>query len=291
MVHATWEELTEGRMAAQGPASAAIGTFDGLHRGHAELLRRLAGPGIHSEVVVTFRNHPRNVLTGRVSGRLMTGRQKERRLQAAGATHLVVIDFSEAFSKIAGEDFLAALQRSLPLARLVVGSDFRCGRGRDTDVAAMRKQLAPLGVTVDAVPPIQHNGVPVSSSRIRQAISVADFETATELLGHPYEIEIDGGGASAWSASKNGGIPAAGEYKLSVARDAIGQLLPEPGNYRGFTVDRAGKLPLTIRVSDTAVALLSRERLDTQQGHTIEFVAFDRSLSGDVAQRHVARAT
>ena len=290
LLRATWDALVQGHVAIESPASVAIGSFDGLHRGHAELIRRLAGTNIQSKVVVTFRQPPRSVLSGESADRLMTARQKEQRLQALGVTHLLVIDFSRAFSSIAGKDFLAALQRSVPLALLVVGSDFRCGTGRDTGVAEMRRQLGPAGVVVDSVEPIQHRGEPVSSSRIRRAIRAADFATATELLGRPYtiEIEVGGGKVTSSASSKNGGDSTEGGNTYSVARAAIGQLLPEPGSYPAFEVDRDRRMPVIVVVSAAAVALRSQERLDALRGHTIEFDAVDGLRVADVAERHAA---
>ena len=198
MVTTTWGDLTSGRGAIRGPVALTIGTFDGVHRGHREILRRLAacagdrvrGSGVPHCAVLTFRQHPRAVLTREHPGALTTLRQRWERFAALGMTHLVLIDFSAQFSRLSGREFVAALRRSMSLHTLVVGVDFRCGRGRDTDVAELQRLLAPAGVRVVAVPPLMMGGHAVSSTRIRAAVRAGDFAATQEMMGLPFEVDL-----------------------------------------------------------------------------------------------------
>ena len=264
-----WEDAVAGRgVALPGEAAATIGTFDGVHRGHAALLHQLRRADVRCRVAVTFRVPPRSVLNGAAVAALMTAEQRYRALGAAGVSHVVVIDFSDEFGRMPGKDFLAALTSALPLVRLVVGSSFRCGRGRDTDVAAMRRLLAPNGVEVDPVPPVQVNGQPISSSRIRRALGAGDIRLAAELLGHPYEVAL---------AFRGDDILSEGEseegLRFSVGRERVGQLLPPPGHYTGRLRDGDGTVPVTVEITDYSMDVSGDHALANGRMHAIELMA------------------
>ena len=249
MVVTTWHGLTAGREALRGPVRLAIGTFDGVHRGHREILRRLgagAAAGVR-RAVLTFRQHPRAVLAGEHPGSLTTLRQRRERFAALGVTDLILIDFSVQFSRLSGREFIAALLRVTELRKLVVGVDFRCGRGRDTDVVDLRRLLSPAGVPVAVVPPVMAGGGTengsgaVSSTRIRAAVRAGDFAAAHEMMGLPFEVDLRGAGTagtirragSTCRATANG----AAAY---VAAGPLEQILPPPGTYAASAVVAGG---------------------------------------------------
>lgn len=269
-----WDDAVVGRgLPPLGAAAAAIGTFDGVHRGHTELLGRLRRHGVAARVAVTFRVPPRTVLRDTPVHSLMTEEQRYRALAAEGVTHVVVIDFSAEFSKMPGKDFLAVFAGALPIVRLVVGSSFRCGRGRDTDVAEMRRVLAPIGVEVDPVPPVQINGQPISSSRIRQALCAGDIPSATEMLGHPYVVEI---AAGTEGESRKG-------HRFSVGRERVAQLLPA-GRYSGAVLSTAGAPKVTLEVTDRAVVVVAAQRGDAD-GRGVQFLASGMTHAIEVMAR------
>ena len=114
----------------------------------------------------------------------------------------------------------------MSLQTLVVGEDFRCGRGRDTDVEDLQRLLAPAGVRVVAVPPVIAGASAVSSTRIRAAVRDGDFAVTRDLMGRPFEVDLCGSGGITLAKP---GIP--GERRFAVAADRIEQVLPRPGFY------------------------------------------------------------
>lgn len=241
MVVTTWHDLIGGREVIRGPVALTIGTFDGVHRGHREIVRRLAecaagtGRGAPAvpraqaphRAVLTFRQHPRAVLSRRHPGPLTTLRQRRERFAALGVTHLVLIDFSVPFSRLSGGEFIGALRRAMSLRELVVGVDFRCGRGRGTDVVELRRLLAPAGVPVVAVPPVMVGDHVVSSTRIRAAVRAGDFAMTQEMMGSPFEVDLRGAGEIR-GAEVHGRDVASAWY---VAAEQLEQILPQPGTY------------------------------------------------------------
>ena len=236
MVTTTWSALVGGAAAIGGPLALTIGAFDGIHLGHREILRQLRlradhcrhGNGtVPGRAVLTFRQHPRAVLTGRHPGVLTTQRQRRAQFAALGVTHLVMIDFSAGFSRLTGREFVGALCGGMALHTLVVGGDFRCGRGRDTDVDELQRLLAPAGVRVVAVPPVFVGGSAVSSTRIRAAVRDGDFAVTRAMMGRPFEVDL--GTAAGKIAFSESGPP--GERGFAVAAHGVEQILPKPGAY------------------------------------------------------------
>jgi riboflavin kinase/FMN adenylyltransferase len=193
--------------------------------------------------VLTFLQHPRSVLTREHPGALTTLRQRRERFAALGVTHLVLIDFSVQFSRLSGREFVAALRRGMALDTLVVGVDFRCGRGRDTDVAELQRLLAPAGVRVVAVPPVTVGGYAVSSTRIRAAVRAGDFAATEEMMGLPFEVDLRAALETTSPAVSD--HEAAFDYgatsrRLYVAAEQMEQILPQPGTYATSVVTAGG---------------------------------------------------
>jgi FAD synthase len=115
----------------------------------------------------------------------------------------------------------------MALHTLVVGGDFRCGRGRDTDVDELQRLLAPAGVRVVAVPPVIVGCSAVSSTRIRAAVRDGDFAVTRRMMGRPFEVDlrIDSGKIAFSEPSSPG------ERSFAVAASGVEQILPKPGAY------------------------------------------------------------
>jgi riboflavin kinase / FMN adenylyltransferase len=175
--------------------AVAIGNFDGLHLGHRRIVERLkreaAALGIPS-CVLTFSPHPEKVFG---SGRLLMIQTLDQRLRTLcewGLNAVVVLPFDRALARLSGADFAAGiLAARLNAAAVVVGADFRFGRGRAAGVAELRRLGRIHHFAVRAVPDVKRGRRIVRSSRIRDLLAAGRIREANDLLGRSYAIEGD----------------------------------------------------------------------------------------------------
>jgi riboflavin kinase/FMN adenylyltransferase len=170
----------------------ALGAFDGVHLGHRAVLHsaRAAARRDHGQVgVMTFDPHPSKVLRPEAAVPLILNRaQKDERLTEAGAESIHHQAFTTQHAAMEAADFPAWLMHTFKgLRSLHVGSNFRYGQGRAGDGASLVRDGARLGLSVQLVEPVQLDGEPVSSSRIRAALHHGDLALANRLLLRPYE--------------------------------------------------------------------------------------------------------
>jgi riboflavin kinase/FMN adenylyltransferase len=158
--------------------SIALGTFDGVHRGHRRVIEAAKAAGLPT-TVVTFDPHPRIALGNRVE--LLT--TLERRLELLGdlGVDVHVVPFTSDLALQTPEEFAESVLRPLGTKVIAAGENFRFGRGRAGDLDT----LAGLGFDVRPVPLVEG----VSSSRIRQLLAAGEIEGAARLLGRPPEVE------------------------------------------------------------------------------------------------------
>ena len=165
-----------------------IGNFDGVHRGHAEIFRRLvvraAERGLPA-VVVTFEPHPMSVVAPDAAPMLITDvGQKVALIENSGIDILAVIRFDEAFAAISAEQFVSAtLCGALGMRHIIIGHDYCFGRGRKGSYATLEILGAELGFTLEDVEPVGDQGGVFSSSRARRMILDGEVRAAANILG------------------------------------------------------------------------------------------------------------
>lgn len=176
-------------MDAKGCA-IALGNFDGVHLGHQAVLSDARAHGARLGVA-TFRPHPRRFFQPDAPPfQLQTPGQRARALAALGVLELFEIGFDKALAQSTHEDFSQTVLRDALGARHVsVGADFRFGRGRAGDVAALKTLGATHGFSVGAVAPVGEAGARYSSTAIRKAIEAGDMPGAAAQLSRPWAIE------------------------------------------------------------------------------------------------------
>lgn len=176
------------------PTVLAVGNFDGVHRGHGALIERLVAVADLRRLtptVLTFEPHPREFFApDSAPARLTTLREKLELLAQCGARQAMVCRFDADFSALEADAFIErVLVQGLKVAHLVIGDDFRFGRGRRGDFALLERAGADSGFTVEAMPSVVVDGERVSSSGVRDALGAGNMERAARLLGRPYMID------------------------------------------------------------------------------------------------------
>ncbi len=172
-------------------ATVALGNFDGVHRGHAGLLRAAHAARPDTPLaVLTFEPHPREVFRPEDPPfRLTLSAERADALAAVGVSILYEIPFNHEFSLMTAEDFVVeVLHKGLGAKHLASGGDFAFGhrRGGDAEFLAVRAEA--LGMGLSLVPPVTDARGPLSSSRIRRALQDGYPEHATAELGRPWAI-------------------------------------------------------------------------------------------------------
>src|SRR5580692_8485088 len=178
--------------ALQGGQALTVGTYDGLHLGHQALLARL---GEHARrlavptLMVTFEPMPREFLTpDNPPARLTSLRERWRVLEQLPLDFLCVLRFGTATRSLTADQFAVLLAERLQPALVVVGHDFRFGRGGEGTAERLQAAGQRLGFAVDIVAPVTLAGERLSSSAIREALAVNDLKRAERLLGRPYTM-------------------------------------------------------------------------------------------------------
>lgn len=181
-----WHEVPP--VACRGGA-VTVGNFDGVHLGHAELVRstrRLARPAI----VLSFDPHPLQLLRPeRFLPLLTTPADRASLLQQLGADEVILLRTAPELLELSGVEFFRrVLLDGLQLQALVEGEDFRFGHRRTGDIFLLRSLCQDAGIGLEVVPPVTLDGAPVSSSRVRTALDRGEVKEAARLLNRPHRL-------------------------------------------------------------------------------------------------------
>lgn len=169
-----------------------VGTFDGVHVGHALLLRatvELANDIDADSVAITFKYPPRELLNPELLVPHLGPLNERRKLiESLGINHLIEIDFDESIRNLEADEFVRILISELNLVGLVIGPGATIGRERGGDEARMGSLSRELGFELRVVPPAMVHGKVARSTAIRAALSTGDMVSAAELLGRTFSI-------------------------------------------------------------------------------------------------------
>jgi riboflavin kinase/FMN adenylyltransferase len=213
---------------ARGGA-VAIGNFDGVHRGHVAIVKRLLerakavrGPAL----VFTFDPHPVRILRpDQCPPPLTWTERKAELLKANGVDWIVAYPTDEALLHLSAQEFFDKIVRGALDARAMVeGPNFYFGHNREGTIDRLQELTAAAGITLDVVPSVEVDGDLASSSRVRQLIAAGDLAAANRLLSQPYRIR----GIVTHGAGRGAKI---GFPTANLA--GIDTLLPAPGVYAG----------------------------------------------------------
>jgi riboflavin kinase/FMN adenylyltransferase len=184
---------TLAELPAPGPSGSvvSIGVFDGVHRGHREILQRNVACARElgaRPTVVTFRDHPKQLLLGRAPRTLTSLEHRLELFRRAGIEHTLVLGFDERLRAMPAAEFAReVLVGGLGARRFVLGFDSKFGHSRSGTPEELRR----LGYDVDVVEQVLVRGRAVSSTAIREAVELGDLEAAREMLGRPFTVYGD----------------------------------------------------------------------------------------------------
>ncbi len=214
---------------ALSPCVATIGFFDGVHRGHQFLVRRLVemarNEGMES-TVITFDEHPRRVLQSDFQPELLsTLSSKLLLLSKTEVDNAVVLHFDKTMAALSARGFMAQVLRDkLNVRKLFIGYDHRFGHNREETFEDYGRYGKELGIEVIRNEAFRIDGISISSSVIRSLLREGEMEMANRCLGYPYTIL--GKVVNGYHEGRRLGFPTA---NLDISH--FGQLIPAPGVY------------------------------------------------------------
>ncbi len=217
-----------------GITHVCIGFFDGLHRGHLEVIHTFGkNESLSGTCLMSFWPHPQAILYPQSAPRLLMGLEhKLDSLQQLGVAHTLIVPFDDAFASQSADEFLSSLGNSFPtLQRLSVGMNFRFGHRREGTPDVLREWCRKHSVRFRCPALVRYGDETISSSRIREAIKQGRLREAGEMLGHDYEIYgnvIEGDGRG-----RQLGFP--------TANLEVGQILLPPAGVYGGSLNIDGR--------------------------------------------------
>ena len=168
-----------------------VGVFDGEHRGHREIIRKLtteAHANNAPAVLFTFDPHPANVLTGRDIKCLTTPEERADLLGALGVDIVITQRFTPDLSAVPANEYMSHLKDTLDLSRLLIGYDFALGRGREGNALRLTEIGRELNYTVEVIHAVSDESGVISSTEIRKLVSTGNVTEAAKLLGYNYSM-------------------------------------------------------------------------------------------------------
>ena len=251
-------------VAAWQRSAVAIGVFDGVHRGHQEILRRTvaeARTAGATPLALTFDIHPEELVApSRAPGYICSLEQRAdwiRRL-GGGIDALVVVKFTREFAGMSPGEFTETVLRDrLAAEHVLVGEDFHYGRARAGNLTTLREDGLRMGFGVTVAPAVTYDGVRISSTRIRDAIAEGAVDAAERLLGHP--VAIRGQVVYGKQLGRTLGFPTA-----NLNPENLRQVIPADGVYAAYTELADG------RVVRSAVSVGTNPTTDTDGLRKIE---------------------
>ena len=206
-----------------------IGTFDGVHVGHQQIIRRLVDTARKNDLqalVLTFFPHPRMVIQNDANIKLInTIDEKAKQLEQLGVDHLVVKEFTKSFSRLTALEYVRdILVNKLKVKHIIVGYDHHFGRNRTANINELKEFGAFYDFEVTEIEPQEVDDVAVSSTKIRSAILEGKIPTANKFLG--YNFMLNGTVIKGKGLGKTLDFPTA-----NIQIEAAYKLIPKHGVY------------------------------------------------------------
>ena len=170
------------------PCVLTIGNYDGIHLGHQKIINELLIESKKNQIdsaIMIFEPHPREFFTPKDAPYRVTSlREKIEFFQSKKIDRVYVIKFNDRFANISGEDFISKLKKQISVQVILVGEDFRFGKNREFGLENLLKS----DIEIFIVKEVKNNNRRVSSSKLREALSLGNLNLAKNLLGRHYSI-------------------------------------------------------------------------------------------------------
>ncbi len=248
----------------------AIGMFDGVHAGHQALLRscrKYADEYSVPAVALTYNPHPKCILAPGVNCPLLTTLDEKLMLfENFGMDSAIVVNFTNDFAMLSAEDFLVSLCSTLNPKVIVAGYRSTFGHNRTGNPELLKNMADKLGYIPDIIPPVEIDGEPVSSSRIRGLVMNGDVELAGKLLGYRYSFTgiVENGDAR---GRKIG-------FRTANIDADTGKLIPGDAIYAGNITVRGGKYRAVMSFG-------ARPTFNRPPALEIHIIDFDEDIYGE----------
>lgn len=268
--------LTNIREAAEFLADgsvATIGSYDGVHVGHSEILKRLReeaqASGLKS-LLITFSPHPQQVIAPKHAPKLLTTTpEKIKIIEQHNLDAMFLIKFDKAMSLVSADEFLEKyLLESFKLRHLIIGYNHTFGHQREGDAEFLREESTRRDFELTLIEPIIVRGEPVHSSRIRKVILHGDYDLSLQLLGHDYRIT--------GTVVKGKGIGKSLGFPTLNLKTPPEKLIPPSGVYAAYVLIGGDRRPGMMYIGESG------------QGYALEVNLFD--FSEDLYGREVVVA-
>lgn len=169
-----------------------IGVFDGVHLGHQYLISQLMKHAQQQNLlsgVVTFRQHPQNILSPQTKLPFLTDlTTRAELLKNEGVEAIITLSFTDELAQLSARQFASLLKKYLRMRGMVIGPDFALGWNREGTAKTLHALGQDMDFSVTVVPPIMVNGEMVSSTAVRQALANGDMKRVVSLIGHPFSL-------------------------------------------------------------------------------------------------------
>ncbi len=168
-----------------------VGVFDGVHRGHCEIIHKLVADARANNapaVVLTFDPHPANILAGRDIKCLTTPDERAALLGTLGVDIVITQRFTPELASLSAHEYMLRLKQNLGLSHLLIGYDFALGKGREGNAARLIEIGAELNYEVEIINALSDESGVISSTAIRKLVSAGNVGEAAKLLGYNYSI-------------------------------------------------------------------------------------------------------
>jgi len=269
-------------------AVVTIGTFDGVHKGHQQILKLMMDEArkVDGEtVIITFHPHPRQVIAANQTELFLLNSLEEKKalLEKYGIDHLVITPFTEAFSLQSAEAYIENfLVKTFHPHSIIIGHDHRFGKSRSGDFALLEEKGKELDYQVKEIPEFMLQENTISSTIIRQALQKGNIDAANECLGYPYFFSgtvIEGNKLGRTIGYPTANLQVTEDKKLIPGNGVYAVKVVVNGGYSSFNSPHSysGMMNIGIRPTVEGVNRMIE----------VNIFDFDRDIYGDLLTVHI----